>query len=278
MKKIILFVAGFIWSATVFSADLFECLGPDLIRSIIAPTTTNNDIAISTDRPEGLGDYIVPDELEWIGAIHGEISKTIALRTSLPVDAAQDLAVASLGSAGWEQMASPSMAPLVFTFGADPISQVNLCREGVSGGLLVRDVDGMRYINMRYSLQQQSSICSRGGRPPGLASMMGAMADVAPVLNFPAGTTRTGGTGSGGSGRDMRMTTSIVSDRSPQALVDVLGRQMLEQGWTFDSNWSGRHGAGATWVRDQGQRAVGTLEIIEGADDDFDVQFRLRVL
>jgi hypothetical protein len=281
MKKLIAFAVGGLWTVSVLGEDLYECLGPDLVRSIVAPTTTNNDIPITSDIPQELADVILPAGVEWIGVVAGEMRMTAAFKTELPIAEAQTVLDAPLVAAGWTAVQAPTMlrsSPFVFG-GSARMPGAQLCWNGRPGSTTVRDVDGTRYINLSWTGASGQGSCratsSLGSGPPPIP-----MNDQMPRLQFPPGSSQpNGGGGSGGgSNRDYRTSTQFVSEDSPRELIDVLGRQLVEQGWAPDSTWSGRHGAGGTWSRqnDAGGRAVGSLEILSRADENYSVEFRLR--
>jgi len=278
MKKLTAFAVGSLWTVTALSQDLYECLGPDLVRSIVAPTTTNNDIPITAAIPRELADVALPPGVEWIGVIAGEMRMTAAFKTGLPVAEARTVLIDPLVAAGWT--VAPSSAPRIspFVFGGSVrVPGAELCLANRPGSLTVRDVDGTRYINLTWTGQAAQGSCraaSLGAPPIALAGN-----DQMPTLRFPAGSSQpNSGTSGGGSGRDFRTSTQFVSEDSPRELIDALGAQLVEQGWAPDSTWSGRHGAGGTWSRqnDAGARLLGSLEILSRADDNYSVEFRLR--
>jgi hypothetical protein len=200
------------------------------------------------------------------------------LKTTLPAEAAHTTFVESLEAAGWMKGNRPSLMPSVFAFSDGPSRGTPMCRDDLSGSLTVRDVDGARYVNLIYSADSGSSSCRPSlltSRPP----LMDAMSSEAPSLRFPPGTTSNGGMSGGGSNRDFRTTTRVMGDVSPSAIVDYVSPQMREQGWSIDSQWAGRYGAGATWSRqsDAG-RVLGTIEIVMLDDETMEAQFRLRTL
>jgi hypothetical protein len=104
MKKLIAFAVGGLWTVSVLGEDLYECLGPDLVRSIVAPTTTNNDIPITSDIPQELADVILPAGVEWIGVVAGEMRMTAAFKTELPI--------AEAGGGGGAPRAPPQTPPI----------------------------------------------------------------------------------------------------------------------------------------------------------------------
>ncbi len=280
MKKLIALAAGCLWTVTALGQDLYACLGPDLVRSIVAPTTTNNDISITAAVPQELANVTLPREVEWIGVIDGEMRMIAAFKTALPLTEAQTVLEEPLAAAGWTVTPSPTMMTRgsTFVFGESArVPGAQLCVNDRPGNLFVRDVDGARYINLTWTGASGEGSCRVSSRV-NLRPFPNPATDQRPTLRFPAGSSQpNGGFSASGSDSDYRVSTQFVSEDSPGEIIDVLGRQLMEQGWVPDSTWSGRRGAGGNWVRenDSGARVLASLEILSRADD-YAVEFRLR--
>lgn len=278
MRKLIAILTGLSFSMAAFGEDLLQCLDPHLVQSLIAPSATRPATRITTDVPAELEGFVVPAGFDWIGSLEGEVRKTIALKTTLAAADAADAAVEALKAVGWTQAPRTPSPGLVFVPAGGPSAGADMCRGEASGSVIVRDVEGARYVNFVWSGAGALSACrpSLNARPAFMDELRAEM----PTLRLPDGTVNaSGGVSGGGSNRDFRTTVRVRSDATPAEVVDQLGRQMSEQGWSIDSDWAGRHGAGATWSREgSGGRVLGTFEIVELGDATMEMQFRLRSL
>lgn len=89
-------------------------------------------------------------------------------------------------------------------------------------------------------------------------------ADLIPELHAPSGAILQGSS-SGGSDRDAEVTASLKSKLSAAEIVEIYNKQLLEVGWTMESNGSGDGAAWSNWtVKDKdGENWTGMLVVIK---------------
>src|SRR5690606_5179980 len=139
----------------------------------------------------------------------------VAYRTSLASDKAHAAVAEALAAAGWLPEPSPSAA--TFRVEGTAPRDETLCREGQRRLVLVKDVNGVRYVNVVAFPEAGALACGTdplvGPTPPMSPRNM------VPVLRFPEGTTLAQPAG-GGSGSNTHFTTTsrIISSQPPVSL------------------------------------------------------------
>lgn len=91
-------------------------------------------------------------------------------------------------------------------------------------------------------------------------------ADLIPELHAPSGAILQGGS-SGGSDRDAEVTASLKSKLSAAEVVEIYNKQLLEVGWTMESNDNGEGASWSNWTfKDKdGKDWIGTLIVIKAS-------------
>lgn len=81
-----------------------------------------------------------------------------------------------------------------------------------------------------------------------------------------------------GSPDEIEAQADIVIDRSVGEVYGWFVQQLRNQGWRPDAEWYGQLSAGGNWLRsrDNGQQVIGTLQLLQMADNRFEMSIRLR--
>lgn len=247
---------------------LFDCIEPDVLRALLLQSQGERLPVITAAVPMEIAALKMPREFAWIGSserITGRVDATTnasqvtaAWRTSLAPDAARAATATALTGSGWEVRSQPGMSMNVFMAAAMQTS-APACRDGKPLNFTASAIDGTTYV--LFTIQRGdngNSICSQPARS-GMSFTTG-LEKYMPRLEMPvdpatgvAALIRGSGAGGGSGG---------VSARAEFAVQDSLGnvaryfaKQMAEQGWSSDANWSGISTAGSVWSR----RDAGTL-------------------
>jgi len=99
-----------------------------------------------------------------------------------------------------------------------------------------------------------------------------------PVLSLPDGV-RSHSQGSGGGGDEYDTHVTVVTEMSKAGLMAVLNDQIRDQGWIFDTSWSGSHSVGSTWAKESadGEPLIGLLTAYGGNEDAYNLRFEVRL-
>lgn len=279
MKRFLAAAAGFALCTTAFGDDLLQCVDPYLVRALLLPSATTNEVKITSDVPAEFADLQPPASFEWLGSVQGSSRKLIGYKTALPHGAATDAALALVQRAGWEtiDLVPVMRSTFVYPGGAATQSQLPICRDGQSGVVQVRDRVDARYVNVVLQLQDGGAACNRSSaaRP----TLFGAMQERMPALRLPEGATRAPGAASGMSGSSQRIQAheEVTTPLGAREFASHLETQLGAQDWVRDASWQGRLGAGSTWLLNgaSAESFVGTLEVIEVAPQRLAVRFSM---
>lgn len=276
MRKPIIAIAATTLALAVAAQQPQLCLDPQLLNGLVFLGRADLKPTIGLGQAAFMRDVKVPAPLVLIGSAERDDGMTTAAyRTSLASDKAHAAVTGALATAGWLPESSPSAATFRVE-GAAPRDET-LCRDGERRLVLVKDVNGVRYVNVVAFPQAGTRAC---GADP-LMEAMPPMSprNMVPVLRFPEGTSLAQPLG-GGSGSNTNFTTTsrIISAQTPASLRDYLAEQIRDLGWQPDASWSSGGGAGSTWnrIRD-GEPVLCTLEIIRVSEGTYEVNFTVAM-
>lgn len=252
------------------------CLDPQLLNGLVFLGRSDMKADTTPGQASFMQDVKLSEQLVLIGsAERNDGLATVAYRTSLTPAKAYAAAADALAVAGW--LPEPSMSSATFRVEGDAPRDQMLCRDGARRSVLVRDVDGLRYVNVVAFPEARRRECGADPVLEGMSAM--SSRNLLPRLRFPEGTNLAQPTGGGGGSNTLFTTTlRIISMETPASLLEYLAEQLDRQGWEPDANWSASGSAGSTWHRLQdGEPVAGTLEIFRAGEGTYEVDFTVAM-
>lgn len=286
MRKFII-AAGLMAVTVVASAqEALQCVNPDVLNSLLFNARAEAKLEVRRTMPDIIAGFRAPAGFQLIGSgVRGQGQATsVAYKTTLQDQAALDSLVGFLSQEGWRrENTQQSLPPGVIIAGPQPTAEM-LCRNGERRNVRVQDIGGMRYATITGFRTSPPRACDA---PQPQQDFLDPMASInarranLPRLSFPD-TARMSTTSAPNGINEQRTASSTVrieSPDSPASLVRLLSRQLVEQGWRSDAQWSGRISSGSTWTRRNadGQAMWGTLEILGVGAGTYDVGFTLAM-
>lgn len=293
MRKFFIAISSVAFCAAAPAQQLLQCVNPDVLNSLVFNARPEAKLLVTRDMPANAAGFRAPAEFTFIASSVGadNLSTTVAYRTTLGAHAAFDNLLALLSAEGWkqereQQVQLPVQVPVQVVGGSPPSTAATLCRNGERRRVMVRETEGVRYATISgFEVNPPRACDAPSAQPDFLQNPMAAISARQanmPRFSFPA-TTRLG-TGpaareSYGSNRVRFESTRIQSPDTAASLARHLARQLTEQGWRSDTEWSGRLSTGSTWSRRNadGQALLGTLEIVSVGEGAYDVGFNLAM-
>ena len=285
LVRLIVLVLAISPATTALAQDLLSCVDPD-VRQALVSHVHGGDAVISRELPEAFEAFQVPESFDYIGSSVSEFQTLVAYKTSLETGPALETAMDSLTAAGWKDI--PNRILLSGGFRSRDIpSYSTLCRDDRTFSLTTRRAVEATIINMTTASSQVDSSCDAlissqaiFGRGRGLSRYM-------PTLSLPEGTKAARGVSLGASmggvsseSRTARTSIAVSTQLSTQELIDDFGRQLDEQGWRIDVEWSGRLSAGSAWSTQPNDTTslFGALDIVRIAEATYQAYFRVTKL
>jgi hypothetical protein len=256
-------ISGVLVSFTALGQDFLECVSPDVTRSLLMTTRDAPEYLVTGDVPPTLADFDTPAGFSWVGSRVTGYDVKSTWKSNLAPRAAQQAFNAALEANGFATWNEGDDSGFVLT--SPPMSTL-ACRDSTMGVLIVRDVDGARYLTLAIPERAETQTCAEYMTPnPSFSRAF----DLIPRLETPPEVLISGRpgalpTGSGsGSGNAYTSSIEVEGIGSVSSLVAVLGDQVRDQGWVADATWTGTHSAGSTWTRalDDGTRLAGKLTV-----------------
>jgi len=266
--------------------EALQCVNPDVLNSLIFNARPEAKLVVRRTMPEVVDGFRAPAGFQLIGSgVRGQnLSTVVAYKTTLQDQAALQSLISFLSGEGWKPETQQAMMPAVTVAGAQPAVTV-LCRNGDRRGVRVQDVGGNRYVTITGFESRPARDCN--APQPQQEFMQNPMAAInarranLPRLSFPDTARMSSGSASDGVNMQSVVSTAsrIESPDSAGSLARLLSRQLVEQGWRRDAEWSGRISSGSTWTRSNadGQAMSGSLEILRVAAGTYDVGFTLTM-
>lgn len=276
MKKIApLFL---ILPAAVFGDDPFACVDPDIVDAFLGNAYSGRS-TYSTDLPPALAGLRVPDTFWLIGSEVNNRKVQAVYKTRQSPDAAVPTAVDTLAGGEWRSMPNLGHMPRGgFQTRVTPVSAI-MCRDSEPGILSIHASMSQAQTLLTYTLNTYSEErdCSSFDEQ---AAMRGrgdlAFWDKLPQLALP-GDVQSTNAGMGGGGNEYHSRITVTGGMDRDSLLSFLGDQVRDQGWVFDSGWSGNYSAGSVWSKKspEGETLIGMLHAFGESGDSYDVRFGL---
>lgn len=234
----------------------------------------------STELPASFISHQAPPGSSLVGSqVYGTSATSVIYETD-DASAAVEAAVAAFEQDGWKNLDRDEGRGRGFQSAAMG-NFSRLCRDDGDGilTLMTRKTADHTFLTMSVSSGGGQRTCDdvsghmnmRRYNPMSLAKEV-------PNLDLPGGTVAHG-SGSGGGQDEWETHTLVETDMDRASLLSVLNDQIRDQGWTFDTRWSGSLSSGSAWSKtaEDGELLVGTLQAYGGTDDRVNLRFTILV-
>lgn len=276
MKRITLFCL--MLPAAAFGDDPFACVDPDFADAFLGNAYFGRP-TYSTDVPAAFTGLQVPESFSLIGSEISSHTVRVIYKTDASAEAAVSAAVDRIAGSEWRNLSDLMQMPRGgFQTRAIP-RMARLCRDKEPGLLSINasDAQGQTHLSFSISNYGEGQTCSALQTQ---STMQGRYQmnfwDKLPQLNLPADTQSTSA-GMGGGGNEYHSDIIVSSGMSRNILVGYLGDQIRDQGWTFDTGWSGNFSAGSIWSKTSPEDAtlIGILHAYGESPDTYRVRFAI---
>ena len=275
MKRIALICL--ILPAAAIGDDPFACVDPEFTDAFLGNAYVGRP-TYSTDVPAAFTGLQVPESFSLIGSEISSHSVRVIYKTDESAEAAVSAAVKRIAGDEWRDLPDIMRMPRGgFQNRAIP-RMARLCRDTEPGLLSINasDADGRTYLSYAMSSYGEGQTCSA---MESQSTMLGRRAgmgfwDKLPQLNLPDDTQSTSA-GMGGGGNEYHSDIIVSSGMNRDILVGYLGDQIRDQGWTFDTGWSGNFSAGSIWSKtsQEDEMLIGILHAYGESPDTYRVRF-----
>lgn len=284
MHKFFVSLGAIALSCAAPAQEMLQCVNPDVLNSLVYSARPEMKLALSRGMPANADGFRAPAGFSLIGSgVRGaDVARIVAYRTELDSATAFERLLQSLSGEGWKREVAqqPPIANMVLP--AAPANTATVCRNGERRFVQVRDVGGVHYATISTTSPGTSHACDTPApQPTGFgnpAAAMSAARALLPQFTFPDGTRLLpAGPDAGMFNGVTSATARIESPDSAANLSRHLSRQLAEQGWKSDAEWSGKLSTGSTWTRRgaDGEPMWGTLEILSPGAGVYEVGFML---
>ena len=249
MKRLILL--SLIFPVSAFADDPFACVDKEFTDAFLGNAYFGRP-TYSTELPDVFGELPVPDFLSLIGSEFSSHSIRAIYSTDTAAEEAVSAAVEEISGDEWRNLPDAmQMRSRGFQNPAVP-RMARLCRD-IEPGLLsinASESGGRTYLSVSLTNYSNGQTCAdleaqsdgRSYRGP-----LDYMEDL-PDLTLPDDA-QTAGTGQGGNGNEYYSQVIVNTAMSRDSLVSFLGDQIRDQGWVYDTTWSGNLSAGTIWSK-----------------------------
>lgn len=233
--------------------------------------------------------FTVPAGFTVMGSADQGFMRRVVLRTELDAAAAFDAITAAFTPTNWVLLQDPgTLASQVGFVSAAPVPQFRqLCHDDLGRiTLSVNESSGVRYLSLSHSSvggpMSVQPTCAQQMDPAGygMRGMGTTLSQYVPRLMLPKSNAavppiNSFGTGSG-SMTDWEARNTLGSDWDIDRITQHFVEQIDAQGWQKEAIAIGDTATMGTWTRTvDDKKLIGTLSIIEQADDVWDLRFRL---
>ncbi len=294
MRRILIgLIPVFLVNVADAQEDLLACVDPD-VRAGLLFDGAGAQTRVSRTVPEVLASLPKSDDVEFIASSVSGAQTMAAYRAAITPGDAMDAVSGVLEQGGWREMDTGTPPRGGFVASVEPQSLM-MCRDSSMMFVMGIPTGDATYVNMRVMENPTPAFCdmasgaantsaavptfSRGfGGAPGPQVSARDM----PTLEIPDGaTTLQPGQGRiirefSSSTRAMASAIDLETELSTQELLDHFGRQLEEQGWSYDTGWSGDVSSGSTWTRTAAADPdlAGLLDVIALGDSRYSATFR----
>ena len=266
----------FLFPVVAFADDPFSCVDPRLRAAFMHSGI--GETVYSTEVPANFVPHATPPGATLVGSqVFGSTASTVMYELDDASDAMEAM-VAGLQQDGWKSLDESEgrgrgfQSSMMGNFS-------RFCQEDGEGilTLMTRNTADHTFLSMSVSSGGGQRTCDdvsaqmtmRRYNPMSLAKEV-------PNLDLPRGTVAHG-SGSAGGQDEWETHTLVETDMDRASLLSVLSDQIRDQGWTFDTRWSGSLSSGSAWSKtsEEGELLIGTLHAYAGTDDKVNLRFTI---
>jgi len=262
---------------SVLADDPLACMDPDVVRTLLA-TPAEGSIEITRERAAGFPVVPLPDGFELIGSRTSSFASTVAFRSLVSVPEAKTRLESLLTRDGWERLGKPTRSDgggfLVRELIPQPESMM-FCSDDTGNltAYFAQSASGATYVALWAPLREPPNPCESYRNAERFEALrtyqMPALYLPEDGIGYPEG---------GGSGRDSETSTAYLkSDRTIPALLDFFARQLADQDWRQEGQWSDPILSGSAWLS-QDQSTSGLLTIIQQGSNQYRLTFEAMSL
>jgi len=285
-NRFLVLTVSLIASTSAAQEDLLACLDPD-IREVLLFGTTGTNTLVSRTVPEELTELEESSDLEFIGSSVSANETVAAYKTELPAPEAVQIAYGSLRQAGWREFEIGGPSSGGFRAANQPRFAL-FCRQSGMASVASHVSGEATYLRMQFRQVGDLPCGTVAENERGFTARIPDgthILDHIPTLALPEGAVPMDPriaqagfpTGISGNGRNMSTQIELETDLPAQDLVEDFGRQLQDQGWTYDAGWSGAYSSGSGWTRspDGGPQLTGLLDTVALAGSGYRASFRI---
>lgn len=275
MKR--LFAALLILAPNGFaSTNPFECVDPDVVDAFMGHYWHQDPSTFSTAAPPDFVSLRLPEDFVLIGSQSSESHRSVVYKTDRDATTALSTSINSVKEDGWALIEQRSrMGFGGFEPQSRPVTQL-VCRDSTPGVMSITSVDrsGRTLVSFAIHTQQASQTCADMNRERSNLLHRMPLEDYMPRLTLPSDV-KTKDWGMGGSGDEMSSRVVLGTSRTRDELIGLLGEQIRNQDWRYDSGWSGSVSSGSVWLLSGGEdgEMLGVLRITEASSGVFNSRF-----
>jgi len=274
MKR--LFLACLILPVTAIADDPFACVDPEFKTAILG-SGGQGAPEYSTELPDAFDELRVPDTFDLVGSEINNYSLRAIYKTTEDPGVALSDAVDLLTENGWRDLADVmAMHTRGFQSGSIP-EMARVCRDTEPGllSVTVNKSSNQTYLSFSITSYGEGQTCedleiqaNSFGR-----QRMNMFEDL-PVLELPDNI-QSSNSGMGGGGNEYHSDVVVSTEMSRASLMSYLGDQIRDQGWIFDTSWSGNLSSGSVWSKKSpdDKTLIGTLHAYGTSSDTYRIRF-----
>ena len=277
-ESIAMFMVGslVLWHSAL-AGDPLACMDPDVARTLLA-TPAEGSLRITRERPADFPVVPLPDEFELIGSRTSSFASTVAFRSLLSVPEAKTRLASLLTRDGWERLGEHTRSDgggfLVRELIPQPESMM-FCSDDAGNltAYFAQSATGPTYVALWAPLRERPNPCESNRNAEKFEALRTYQM---PALYLPED--GFGYPEVGSAGRDEETSTAYLnSDRTMPGLLEFFARQLADQDWRQEGQWSDPILSGSAWLS-QDQSTSGLLTIIQHGSNQYRLTFEAMSL
>lgn len=274
MKRILL--SCLLFSGAAMAEDPFACVDPEFVAAFLG-TGYQKRPDYSTELPDAFGELRVPDSLKLVGSETNDFSLRAVYKTAEKPSAVLSSVVDLLTDDGWRNLENiMAMHTRGFQSGINP-KMARVCRDIEPGllSIIASHSSDQTYLSFSMTSYGEGQTCSdlEAQANSMMRRGMNRWSDL-PVLDLPDDV-QSSNAGMGGGGNEYHSDVVVKAEMSRASLMSYLGDQIRDQGWEFDTSWSGNLSSGSVWSKKSpdNETLIGTLHAYGESSNTYHVRF-----
>jgi len=256
--------------AAGFASDPLACVDPEFVRAFFAGNDSS-PVSYSTEVPERFEVRRPPPDMTLIGSRNEDHAATVIYRSDRSVRDAYASLVEVLSGQAWQDITYERTPSRRGFQSSDRYRVAEYCREKDDTNLAVTVSE--RYDETLVSIHQFDRKTMFGCMGT-LRARNNDLMDRMPVLVPPDGAT-TSNVRRIAISHEISSSVDVTTDIGREALLEIFGEQIEDQGWTPQAKWSGVRSSGSAWSRDTPDHGllVGTLHLYDSGANPVRARF-----